>query len=298
MANILGSGKDFNLVEDGYYFVTLNPQGKRISVMYNKGLKFVKIYDDKFVLERNGKILDFDKYCKIMGALKRGTDKFDGDFAKIAIYQRYLQLMPFVGVNYSLYKLLIIAESHYLPDNCDPAVVFHNWYNSSSLSLANEPYIWTNTSLLTNNNWIDGDVLNIYRNPAFAVAEACGQTNLSGIEKLDYFLKGITYMNFFQRPAEKQGKSINETKQDVDTANQTLKEVIKVIKPEYICFLSAKAWYYFDKSLFDPSRTSFTAHPTCRWWNKASIKYPKPEGTERISGRESFKYFIKKNHLF
>ncbi|MDR2535914.1 MAG: hypothetical protein LBD29_07785, partial [Treponema sp.] len=95
----------------------------------------------------------------------------------------------------------------------------------------------------------------------------------------------ISFMNFFQRPAYEKFKEgrFDPNKQDIEKANETLKDVIKYIAPQYIFFVSNKAWENYDKNIF-PDNIGNSCYPMTNHWNNY--------------GKKLFKEFIIKNKIF
>ena len=98
----------------------------------------------------------------------------------------------------------------------------------------------------------------------------------------------IAFMNFFQQPAERTGKSIKVTERDREVANSTLRDVMRVIEPDFLFFVSSRAWQYYAKDLLQRDRVGHSCHPTSSWWNRKSGKYTRPQGVKTISGKDSF----------
>lgn len=221
---------------------------------------------------------------------------YDYQLLNIEHYKKHPQMIPFVGNNYGKKKkLLIIAESHYCPEKTDKNII-ENWYSIDNSGLNDEIIGWTNTAEILNDN-IDLNRFRyahvIHRNIYYAINETGFKLD-NDKEVLTY----ISFMNFFQRPAETTGKSIKVTQEDRNVANNVLKNVIDIIKPEFIFFVSSQSWKFFDKELFDKNKTGNGPHPGCKWWNKNSRKYTKSTEEKTITGKESFKYFIKINKIF
>jgi hypothetical protein len=107
-------------------------------------------------------------------------------------------------------------------------------------------------------------------------------------------------MNFFQRPAAKEEKSIYVKGIDVIIANETLKHIVNIIDPKYIFFVSDKAWKYFDERIICNSGIIYghSNHPISWNFNKKYKDYTKPDTLDEITGKESFEYFVKKNEIF
>ena len=134
------------------------------------------------------------------------------------------------------------------------------------------------------------------------------------------FVSGLdasAYMNFFQRPAETNGDSIQDDKSDDIYAAQTLQCVCEVLKPTKIYFASSRAYkglgvFVNDKHLKVTMKTEPTfplenvgciegwfnnalighgAHPASCWWNKAVKSYSKPHGQHAITGKDALRCF-------
>ncbi|SEK66306.1 hypothetical protein [Ectothiorhodospira marina] len=190
------------------------------------------------------------------------TEDFDGQLDKIEIYQRYPLLKPFVGSDYGHNgpRILLIAESHYLPPEStvhrDPA----SWYEGHEDALTTEEQKWMRTRRILNKplkGWkAKGHA--IYRNIESALLKA-------GLPANDSVFRQVAFMNAFQRPA-KTGDTIKQKKQDVEVAAQTINQVIEALKPDHIVFVSTKAKRTVGKHLSQSS--SGFHHPACPWWNR------------------------------
>ena len=173
---------------------------------------------------------------------KRKTKKFDNNFRQLEHYQRHPQMMPFVGKNYKN-GLLIIGESHYL-DERTPKGIIKKWYDNSleelQKDLDNYKTVntikdelkevlssWTDTSGLIDETDYSSNGHTIFGNIDKAIQE------ITKIKQFECWSK-IAFMNFFQRPAYKEGDSIIPIEKDVEIANETLDFVVNVIKPKYI----------------------------------------------------------------
>jgi hypothetical protein len=176
-------------------------------------------------------------------------------------------MRPFIGKLWGRAgKILLIGESHYLNDDDEKASkkenkkIWENWYNIRD-----------------------------------AILETGFNPDANNTSKI---LCSIAFMNFFQRPAFESGESISYNNEDVKIANETLNGVVDIIKADYLFFLSSKAWKSFDKELLKEKVVGHSCHPTCQWWNMESKTYTKPNRKERITGKESFQYFVRKNKIF
>lgn len=190
-------------------------------------------------------------------------------------YEKYPMMKPWVGSNYlsdKHKKLLVLGESHYLPRDSIKSCDVDAWYSGSGDSLDDKEEGWIHTRQIIK-HIVEHNYCNsahgIFRNTAKAVnSVSCQHTN--PLEAMN----DIAFMNFFQRPAENEGDSINVVKKDVEVAIYVLKDVIEALAPDLIVFVSFKAAWY-GKSIVESLNipVAVTPHPTCRWWNKQTKKY-------------------------
>lgn len=195
------------------------------------------------------------------------TERYDGELGAIPFYQRYPEYMPFVGSHYGENgpKILLVAESHYLPKNSTIHLNPETWYRGSSTDLTQEERKWINTrgvvSSGKNQRWKHKGHA-IYRNLEQALIEA-------GYPECDNTFRFVASMNGFPRPA-KEKTSLKVSKLDTSNALEVLNDVIDVISPDHICFVSKKAWSSVGRRLCQP--VDFVPHPACAWWHRASRK--------------------------
>jgi hypothetical protein len=277
---------DFIIVEKEWYFITFNSSGERLAAIYTERRKIENIGKDSFTVKYpNGEVMVFDRYCKLCGDKNRGTNRFDARFKEIEHFAQHPHALPFVGKDYGKgQKILILGESHYLDPESNPETI-NNWYSLSSNDLNEENLIWTNTSLIVNNTNFKSKGHLIYKNVHYSLIN-CGVAG---------GLSSISYMNFFQRPADSTGNSISVNQNDTIMANNVLKQVLDILSPDYLYFVSSKSYNHFDKGLFPTHKTGHGPHPACPWWNKKSANFTKPDNVPAITGKESFQYFIKTN---
>jgi len=223
------------------------------------------------------------------------TLEFDELFKKnINHYSKHKQMIPFVGKYWGQYKkLLIIGESHYLPKESDKGMI-KNWYKLTSEQLSEDEYWWTATAELLDiagkNQVYKSKGHLIWKNIELAMIES--GFNLK--EKSNMF-QYVSYMNFFQKPAQNTGDSIIYNDEDVIFANTILKDVCSIIKPEYIFFVSSKA-YSVSESI-DNTTIGHSCHPSCRWWNMKSKSYSFATTKKPLTGKESFIKFLQKYNI-
>lgn len=225
------------------------------------------------------------------------THQFDEKLLKVEHFTNHPQMIPFVGSSYFINnpRLLIIAESHYVKDLSDDLIT--NWYKIKSGVLNKDQRGWTSTSDIVNGS----KMKNKYPEKGHTIFKNIEDAIIATGLKPDYndnMLKFISYMNFFQRPATKRGESINASDHDKKIANQTVSKVIEILEPDFIFFVSSKAWSAFEKNLFKKPIVGHSCHPTCNWWNRKSKSYTNPFKKKSVTGKESFMDFIIKNEIF
>ncbi|MFZ4798682.1 MAG: hypothetical protein ACOYMA_14380 [Bacteroidia bacterium] len=218
------------------------------------------------------------------------TENFDKEFEKIEHYQRMPQMMPWVGNMYGkkLKKILFIAESHYFPKGSVIHLDKIKWYQILKKDLNSEEIEYSNTRYALQKNYKRNT---IWREPAKIMIELGISKNSENI------YENFAYYNFFQRPAL-EGKEILINAQDIEIANFTFNENIKILKPEIIIFLSVKAWNYCSerKKIDYIDFIDYVPHPSSRWWNRKAKKYSFFNNLP-LSGSERFREIIKSEIL-
>lgn len=201
---------------------------------------------------------------------------FNPELLKIEHFKHYPQMIPFVGKKYKDTRLLIIAESHYLPESEKER--FNTWYDYGNVKNS-IPETWNdkNNGLVYLKKQVDSFNSENYENKEYpkenwycwvdytwtakivaavewnnrghkiyqllrrSVNNVLSKKNNRKIERLEDY----AFMNFFQRPAKVSGKSIQHDKDDIKVAGDTLQTVCKILKPTKIFFVSQCAWENF-----------------------------------------------------
>jgi hypothetical protein len=230
--------------------------------------------------------------------MNRGTEHFNAALQDFYHYENHPQMLPFVGKYWgTCKKLLVICESHYLPPYSLPETI-RDWYDLTVNELNDDEKEWTNTAKIVDETWYENKSHNNFRNIDYAIIESGFKPDFKlGENSFCY----ISYMNFFQRPAEKTGDSINPQKVDLEIANETLTHVINVLKPDFLFFVSSKAWECFNKDwhkdLIASNRIGHSCHPTSPHWGIPSMKYSIDNVTP-LTGKQAFINFISQNEIF
>lgn len=199
---------------------------------------------------------------------------FDKELQKIDHYRKFPVMMPFIGKNYKTQnrKLLILCESHYLPEESTIHLDAEKWYNEVTEKDLNEvEKKWINTREITIWEFKNEQppFINIYN----ALKDA-------GMENPEY---SIAYMNAFLRPSI-EGKSVKHIveKIDFDVAGNVINKVIDIIQPSYVIFVSKFAWDSLNGNIPFPNK-DFTAHPSSHgWWYDTTYPHNKQKFIDMV----------------
>ncbi|MEG2599787.1 MAG: hypothetical protein RSA66_09990 [Muribaculaceae bacterium] len=216
----------------------------------------------------------------------------DGDDVEVHNdFVRRPQMLPFIGEKYTSQhkKLLIIGESHYLPDEADDELRTTQWYYTSDSEMDEKTLDWINTrSKCICEKWEKGH--SIYRN-ANKVMQGVGN------EEANMF-KYVAYYNYFQRPAYPKGEGFQSVCEpmDIDVAKDVFCGIIGIIKPDCIAVLSKYAWENIQRieSLPLKIQIDFFPHPASSWWNRPNYLYK----NKILTGKEKFRAFLVDNEAF
>ena len=239
------------------------------------------------------------------------------ELKKIPHFVKYPQMIPFVGNDYDKTRLLVLGESHYLPKGEEWRA--SKWYEYSINEWLSAEFNVDKSEIFENENqWIGwtytiGDVQNrVHR----VYKELESALRASGRPEFNSGLNASAYMNFFQRPAEKEGEQIRNTLKDNCYAAEKLQCVCSVLKPTKIYFASTRAYkglgtfinqkqlqvtmaispFPFEnvgriKGWFNDALIGHGAHPASHWWNKSVKGYSKPRGQRVITGKDALRCF-------
>jgi len=218
-------------------------------------------------------------------------------------YYSFPQMLPWIGKEYynkNHRKLILIGESHYLPKNVDPELLDpKTWYDENHSEFygeGDEEEEYTNTRKIVGSGKWPSRAHSIYRESEKVLRNVAHERNINLV--CSNYLELVSYYNFFLRPASK-GLSIKSSLKNKDEkiAIDTFKELIGILKPDYVFFLSRLAFVTYSKfaSTFDHSiKVDYSSHPCCSWWNRKHLIY----NGEIITGKEKFKRFISDNNFF
>ena len=194
------------------------------------------------------------------------------DFYKNSETHRYM--LPYIGSEYEKYKVLIVGESHYLGEDDDREKVkdFKKWLtDKNEIKLIKSEYINTRCVVKEHCN-------NKNKQPFFSVIK-------KEIINVENFWNKVSFMNFFIVPSINGSREIEALKDMKEKSLENFKNVLDVIKPNYILFLSKKSYCIFEKSNSKYLKNTFGfGHPSSPWWSrkrKDGKKY-KEEFKEKI----------------
>jgi hypothetical protein len=249
--------------------------------------------------------------------MKHYTTKYNKKLLTIQHYEKYPQMLPWIGADYDNWnhkKVLVIGESHFLPPKSKIHKSPTKWYNGNISNLNDDEDIekneraWTNTVGCikdARNQIYDSKSQWIYKNIELALIKTRFTFNIT-----EHMFRYIAYYNYFQRPANNKGESINHTAEDTEIAALVFMDLIKIIKPEIVCFTSDLAWKACLKSnslVMDEANwvahnnentivADVFPHPTCAWWNRKAY-YLHGRG-KKLTGQSKFINFLKYYEAF
>lgn len=231
----------------------------------------------------HGALLDARLLADVYLLMKGYLSIYDKQVDSISHYKKYPNLKPLIGSNYTnaKIKLLVVGESHYL----DVESTYHHdpedWYEGIDISDKKDIGWMKTRSIIINgikSNWKSRSKA-IYRN----IEKALFESELFE-KKPDSVFSEISFMNFFQRPAEITGKSIKVSEEDLIVSKSVFIDVVNIIKPDVVVFTSSLAYKTAKKGgaldLLRDSNIAFTRtpHPGMPWWNRVSKAYNNKTG--------------------
>jgi hypothetical protein len=196
------------------------------------------------------------------------NQRIENELDKIAHYQRFPLMKPFVGENYfaSKKRTLFIGESHFF--DMDESKITKEYINSSPSkwysSSLNDLHLSKHDSINTRN------VVNTSSHMVFRELEKilCLIFDMQNSRAIN----NIAFMNGFQRPANKYGASIKSiaSERDFEEGAQTVESVVKILEPEYVIFISKFTWEKIGSRInrVEGVIYEFINHPAAfRYWN-------------------------------
>jgi hypothetical protein len=213
------------------------------------------------------------------------TQYYDNDLlGSFEHLRNHPQMLPFIGTKWenSAHKILLVAESHYLPKEYNNQFGLSVWYNAKSQSFEDSRLIG-NTDTRANVEGIDESWgHSIHKNVVRSFNNVFGYT--SPMESYSQ----VAFYNYYQRPAEVNGDSIKNNQEDDKLAYDFHLYLKGLIQPSWVMFLSKKSFLRFRKFGGSIDKVSVVPHPTSKWWNRKSKAH-----SDR-TGKEKFEQIIKK----
>ena len=212
-------------------------------------------------------------------------------------------MQPWIGRLYrdSRYKrLLVVGESHYMPEK---STIHHDaghWYRSKQANLNPTEIKYVHTKNVIREHFKEAHQgLGIFRNIGDKIDTIMKD---SGLTPDEFPREHIAFYNYFMRPAPKEGGSIegHVEPQDCKISEEVLCWFIQRHQPELVIFVSKFAGGYGEGVVCEYGIPCIsTPHPGCHWWNRHSNTYGRnpiyaggPIRPRR--GRDLFHDFLKK----
>jgi hypothetical protein len=216
------------------------------------------------------------------------------DQAKSFLGRMAPSLTPFIGSKYysgKTKKLFVFGESHYFPEPSKIHLDAERWYvqyshNDLNKEINEVGYIDTKSII---EEAIEHDFNKAYT-IYYRIANALNELGLKYSDEREA-LQHITYANFFQRPAEKTGESIEVKPIDIRMATEIALLRVQDIQPDLMVFASKKAWNCSSDFREEVKQLPFlyVPHPSCPWWFRSS---------SRGRGIDQFQGFLNENKWY
>lgn len=213
-----------------------------------------------------------------MKSIKIYDQLLQTNLAHLRLHPSYL---PHIGLKYNeaRTKTFIIAESHYLPETYNNKFSAEDWYynpDSIYMVLTVNPkwhMHWINTRKVVK-TYLESEALQkghgIFNNLETAYKEIGSKTKL---------FDECVYLNYFQRPSEAEGDSIQVNEIDSKIALENLLVLNQVLKPNKLIFVSKVAYDDYLNHVSKKQKEQFpyvdyVPHPSASsWWNRKTGKY-------------------------
>ena len=208
--------------------------------------------------------------------MRKQYEEYDSELKKNGFIERHYECLPFIGEKYKKSRLLLIGESHYVPEKEIHCVNRNDFYDVSFDDLSDGDYkTWINTRNVFEYRVYDrGDFKTFFSGPATEIARVIYKTDdLTKDQRIDA-MHQYAFMNYFKRPSYDEGKTIKGlTEKDYKYAYDISCYIIDVLKPSLIIFLSKKAYDAFyssdnEHNLGSKYNIKCVSHPSSCWWNR------------------------------
>lgn len=231
---------------------------------------------------------------------------FNTKFLSLTFYRNHRYMLPFVGKNYISLKhkkVLLVGESHYMPQN---SIVHHDvdeWYNGfPNLNSDEQGYCNTCGTRVYKSGQFGKEVDRCLNSICPSISNAWEE-----VASINYFLRPADYTQNIKNLWEH--SSAQERVMDCEHALKNFIDVVKILKPDLVVFLSkfvcvcAEEYFpkFFQGQLWDWTKAHgiadyiYTNHPSSVHWNKPMpMKYAKAQG---LTSRDFFCDWLKQNWM-
>lgn len=208
----------------------------------------------------------------------------ESELSAMQQFKLHPEMLPYVGPQYDECRILFIGESHYIGSAyasdqkfCDD--VHKHWYEWETgrfnwLDPENDPG-WFNTrgvieAFLTHNR---NRAHSMFGNPAKVFCEIVKNDSGLDITDCDAF-SCAAFCNYFQRPEIITGATFEPTEEDATKSAEIISQIINILDPGIVVFLSKKAYNAFSGRVDIEGKTNIQCvnHPTSASWNKTDGK--------------------------
>lgn len=232
-----------------------------------------------------------------MNCIKSYDVQLQSKLNHLRLHPAYL---PHIGLKYNeaRAKVLIIAESHYSPKRHNNKFIVIDWYKNpkSIYEIIGNDKGWFNTREVVKTYQNSKSLEKghgIFRNLEIAYHEIYPEIKL---------FDECVYLNYFQRPSEVEGETINIHAIDSKVALENLMVIHEVLKPNKIIFVSSKAFNNYSSNITKEQKNLLpyvgsVPHPSSSsWWNRKSKKY-ELKG-EAVTGKQKFQRIMMPKSIF
>ena len=192
--------------------------------------------------------------------LEKISLEFDDDLLTFQHFANYPNLLPYIGKNFSKNekRVLIIAESHYFPDDIFYKNISAEEFYDRKIKFDDIYFMFTRFELTRKK------IHRIHKNLG---------------KHINY--SDIAYYNFFLRPASNK-LSINIKPIDKEIANNAFKIIVEKLQPNKIIFVSKKSYdnLTIENKNNYKEKIFHCVHPNSIWWNKPMKKHGGKNGKD------------------
>jgi hypothetical protein len=199
-------------------------------------------------------------------------------------YEQYPMMRPYIGKHYydkDTPSLLLIGESHYIPEGSKHDTTAEAWYAGDSVTIHDDDLLYyISTSKLIEDSRSAG-----FSNKAHSIwRNSLSEINQFGPNYSDYtcVADDVAFYNFFLRPAFT-GDSLEVKPPDVEFANEAFVVHCEKLKPTAVIFLSILARNHLRPLPSMSIPIIATPHPGCKWWNTKTSKYGNRRGRDILA---------------